>query len=645
MNQVVFSPARLLAGALAAGLVIGAAGCVVGGPPDSLRHIRTPSVVRSAPRQDKLVAELRSPTLEQGWYTAAEQIAVYAGYELERGNEWDAAVLLSIASYRYHQQAYLALEIGKSQSYRINPAVAAEFEEWVGLEVRTFNDQHFDREIELLRQHLFGFAVAAERRDAYLQEIARGGKEDAAIDQQLTALQTAMSNRPEQLAHPALAEAFLARLVDDHGRDAKNSYAYYYMAATPLDSYRLAALDGTMAPFDTILAQNLVPRLATLRQAVRARLDHHRVYTRATAAAMLGLAPDAGDVALLEARLAQETNPLVMDSLRFALIQNGKDEHMAGLLQHAGQGTAEEERNHSLAMLLWLPSERKLPLDEGFFVELARNEPGLMSKEGRVLALAMLREMAREKALAQGTVIAALELTADADAQVAGAAVSVVSALEQLGGAECKALYQRYPRARAALIERLAQGASLADLGFLSQAYDANARELDVQLAAVGAVAAIPGAASLQLLRRWLDEASRHEDARPFLTLVTVLAMRADVAEARLGQLDLPRAKRFMVEIALDHAKLARTARSLEQPRTFSSPLDGLRFQDAVQIAILSSLLHRPALVTTLWNLARYRNDELYPADTMVRRQAIGALVRMQLQRRTQRSARAVAGR
>lgn len=644
MNQITFFPARRIAGALVAGLVIGAAGCVVGGPQDSLRHIRTPSVVRSAPRQDKLVAELRSPKLQQGWYTAAEQIAVYAGYELERGNEWDAAVLLSIASYRYHQQAYLALALGNSQSYMINPAAAAQFEEWVGLEVRTFNDQHFDREIELLRRHLFGFAVAAERRDAYLEEIARGGKEDAAIDQHLTALQTEMSNRPERLAYPALAEAFLARLVDDHGRDSKNSFAYYYMAATPLDSYRLAALDGTMAPFDSVLAQNLVPRLATLRQAVRARLDHHRVYTRAMATALLGFAPDAGDVALLEARLAEETNPLVLDSLRFALIQNGKDEHMAGLVQHAAQGTAEEERNHSLTMLLWLPEARKLQLDEAFFVELARNEPG-MSKEGRILALAMLRDLAREKALAQGTVIAALELTADADAQVAATAASVVSAMEQLGGAECKALYQRYPKARAALLERLAQSASLADLDFLSQAYDAHAREMDVQLAAAGAVTAIPGAASLQLLRRWLEAASRQDDQRPFLTLVTLLAMRADVAEARLGQLDLPRAKRFMVEIALDHEKLARTARSLEQPHTFSSPLNGLRLQDAAQIAILSGLLHRPALVTTLWNLARYRNDELYPGDAMVRRQAIGALVRMQLQRRTQRTARAVAGR
>lgn len=667
MEQLRFLSSPRFVGALLATILLGA-GCVVA-PPDALRHIRAPSVVRAATRQDTLVAELRSPTLARDRYTPAEKIAVYAGYELEHGNEWDAALLLSLASYRYHQQAYLAMVIGESKSYMINPSVREEFYDWVRHEVRMLNDQHFDHEIGLMRQHLFGFAVAAERRDAYLKEIARGGREDAGIDQHLMALQSEMSNRPERLAHPALAEAFLRRLIDDHSRDAKNSFAYYYLAATPLDDFRLAALDGTMAAFDGVLAQNLVPRMPTLREAVWARLEHDRVYTRAMAAAMLGLAPDPGDVALLEARLAKETNPVVIDSLRFALIQNGKHEHLAALVQHAGQMTAQEERDysltmlpelawprrspvpaaqeerdHSLAMLLWLPAERKLTLDEALFVRLVRSEPGV-SKEGRVLALAMLRDMAREKALAQESVVAALELTADAEEQVAGMASSVVGSLAQLGAAECKALYQRYPRARAALIERLAANASLADLDFLSQVYDENANEIDVQVAAAGAVAAIPGTASLELLRRWLAGASRHEDVRPFLMLVSVLAARADVAQANLDGLELSHAKRLMVEMAVDGEEIAKIAASLGRSVLFGTALDGLGLQDAAQIAILAGLLHRPALAETLWKLARYRSEQFYPADAMVRRHALGALVRMGLQRRARSSARAVAGR
>jgi hypothetical protein len=644
MNQPDFYPACRIAGAFVAAVLLGTTGCIVSGPPDALRHISAPSVVRAATRQDKLIAELQRPTLENHRYTAAEQIAVYAGYELDQGNEWDAAVLLSLASYRYHQQAHLALAIGESKSFTINPAVMEQYYEWVGHEVRMFNDQHFDHEIDLLRQHLFGFAVAAERRDAYLQEIARGGKEDAGFDQHLADLQSQMSNRPERLAHPALAKAFLARLVEDHRRDAKNNFAYYYLAATPLDSFRLAALDETRAAFDGVLVENLVPRLPALRSQVRQRLDDYRPYTRATAAAVLGLAPEPGDVAVLEARLAQETNALVIDSLRFALIRNGKHEHLARLVHHAGQKTAQEERDQSLTMLLWLPEEHKLTMDETLFVRLARSEPGI-SKLGRVLALAMLRDMAREKTLAQESVVAVLELTSDTEEDVARMASQAVSSLQQLGAAECKALYHRYPRARAALIERLGETASLADLDFLSRVYDDNAREIDVQMAAAGAVAAIPGTASLQLLRRWLAAAGRHEDVRPFLLLVSLLAMRADVAQANLDGLGLSYAKRLMIEMAVGGKEIARAAGVLEQSLLFGTGLDGLRLQDAAQIAILSGLLHRPAIAGTLWKLARYDNAQSYPADAMVRRHALGALVRIKLQRRVRGPERAVAGR
>ena len=130
MNHLNFFSARRIAGALVAAVLLGATGCVASGPPAALRHISAPSIVRSATRQDTLVAELQSPALENHRYTPAEQIAVYAGHELARGNEWDAAVLLSLASYRYHQQAYLALQLGNSQSYTINPAVMQQFHEW-----------------------------------------------------------------------------------------------------------------------------------------------------------------------------------------------------------------------------------------------------------------------------------------------------------------------------------------------------------------------------------------------------------------------------------------------------------------------------------------------------------------------------------
>jgi hypothetical protein len=182
MNPLSFHPFRHIAGALVVTALLGATGCVASGPPAALRHIGPPSIERSATRTDALIAERRSPALDGRGYTPAEQIAVYAGHELEDGNELDAAVLLSLASYRYHQQAYLALQIGKSQACMINPATLDRFSEWVGHEIDTFNDQHFDHEIALLRQHRFGFAAPGARAREALKATVAGLEAQDLVD-------------------------------------------------------------------------------------------------------------------------------------------------------------------------------------------------------------------------------------------------------------------------------------------------------------------------------------------------------------------------------------------------------------------------------------------------------------------------------
>jgi hypothetical protein len=627
------APASRALGLLITAATIGATGCVAADRTAWLRHIKAPEVERASTQKQRLVAELRELYLVPDRYTPAEQIAAYAGQELENGNEWDAALLLSIASYRYHQQAVLASSIGHVQSMTINPVVRDQFYEWVGHEVRMFNEQHFDSELELLRQHLFGVAVASQHRDAYLRAVAGGGKEDDHFARRLNDIQTEMSNRTERLAHPELAEAFLARLQRDHAADQQNSYAFYYLAATPLDSFRMAALDETRTSFDGTLARNIVPRMQTLREQVRARLDHPQPTTRANAAALLGLAPEPGDVALLEARLGRESNGMVIDSIRFALLRNGNADQLAQLLDRARKISISEERDHALILLQWLPPELRTTFPEPLFVALATASSGV-STFGRSMALTILRDLAHQRTLSQKSVTALLELTADRDEQVAATAMNAVSALEQLSVAECKTLYEKYPTARDALVSRLGENASLADLAFLSQAYETS-KDVEIQVAAAVAVAAIPGAASLQLLERWLAGAAKHEDGRPYMMLVALLASRTDVGQAELDALGLSRAKRVMVEMALDSRDLARAA----------AALDDVGMQDAMQIAILSGLLQRRALVPTLWKLARYRNDQFYPGDAMVRRHALGALVRMALQRRTEQSARMVAGR
>jgi len=95
-----------------------AAGCIPPqrGVPTWAMHVQPGAVDADALPTDvaaRLAYELGFPRLARG-HLAPEQLGVVAVRELEQGRLADAALWLSIATYRYHQESVRARGIGRA---------------------------------------------------------------------------------------------------------------------------------------------------------------------------------------------------------------------------------------------------------------------------------------------------------------------------------------------------------------------------------------------------------------------------------------------------------------------------------------------------------------------------------------------------
>ena len=240
--------------------VVGCVGVSQNQPiPSWLVHIRPKPIniqAQTATFEQRLIHEFDSGA-SYTTATSPEQVAALAIHELERGNPWDAAVLLSIASYRRAQQARDIERSGLEKivdratfaGYRVTDrTLLAKF---VEEEAGVFGSTVFEDELERVAA-LLGAAPREEsiRRD--WQRIAMGNVNDAyAAERTLKQrLQLLQEPKPEWLTHPALAYAYLRRLEMDCRADGLHFAAVRQLAEVPLKAFRLAALRNIRAPFD-----------------------------------------------------------------------------------------------------------------------------------------------------------------------------------------------------------------------------------------------------------------------------------------------------------------------------------------------------------------------------------------------------------
>jgi hypothetical protein len=236
--------------------------------PDWAIHIKALRSVtaQSTPAQiEALRRELLEPELQAGKpYSPPEQIAAMAVAELNAHHDWDAALLLVIATFRYRQQAELAVKVG-DQDRQLGRIDTRRTDRAQQLERRLLWRPNFFREVQLVRLRLHEQGIAAS--DASLTEAGttvgdlESGHSRVPTLESSTDPTPTLGSRPEDLQYPELAATFLARLQVDRARGTGS-----LLEKVPLTSFRREALHHSTDYLAPWLIPDVLAQADALRQ-------------------------------------------------------------------------------------------------------------------------------------------------------------------------------------------------------------------------------------------------------------------------------------------------------------------------------------------------------------------------------------------
>ncbi len=588
-------------------------------------HIKAPTVNQRPDTKavaGTLAAELRHSSILTDNYVAPEQVAAVAVSELRQGNDWDAALFLSIAGYRYHQVALRAHSVGTetalARAGRINVDA---YIKHIRNEIRLFSSLDFDDELKMVS--------ARARQEPQAQKILQEGllkvlasEEDqrqALIDDIAAQMEQVKAARQEDIHYSDLAQNYLKRLEQDANDEIHQSTASFYLAKTPLKAYHLSGLQHTYRLFDHHLVREITPRLNEYRPQVLAALKQGSIHTRSTAAIILGLNPSEEHIAALEeVNVEMGLAPQLKLSVAFALTQHDRVEHLE-TLQVALSSCSAGICDHAAQLAQWLRPEFESQLDVSMIARVLAGRGN--ATRARYLAAVILGDIGEDQPLPPDALSALLAASHDSDDEVAEAASRAVSRLAQLDRTKVHELYQQHPGARTALLARLEEVASAEDLPFLTQQFSRAiaAENQDDLKSIIGAVGHIPGPQAYGTLIRWYEN-----NSSPRFTLALTLIRREDRNVQQLQQL------------AAQHAGIGGLVLGFgtEDPRTINAArviLTSGQISDRLQAAILVGLLHQRELLPQLWTLASYSNNNYYPADAVIRNAAMGAIIRIEM--------------
>jgi len=406
--QTEFSLSRVGRGARRAArvaLLACAAGCTTSGVPHWAMHVRPAEVAPDA-RVDEVARRLEGELGRRGLaddHLPAEQLALVAVAEIEQGHTADGALWLSMASYRYHEEAISAADRAMAGTATLPAGVKmSSYVELVKAEIQRYARFNFWHEIDVLSGRVYGHG---EMEAALQQQMAALGK-TTEIDRELlrdTMWQLHPGSPTAAVAtrYPALVASFRQRLQRDARLDLKDSNPIFYLARTPLSDLKDDAVLASVGFFHPGVATGLAEAFPMERAAVVAQLGATRPEVRANAAAVLALAPSEETRAELEKRQAEETDPNVKLVLAYALVHHGVTSNAAPI---ASALAACKGRACTLPVMLtqWLPSEVKTDVDQAALARLVA-APGV-EPLARLFAAAALRDLQHHKPLEMPTV-------------------------------------------------------------------------------------------------------------------------------------------------------------------------------------------------------------------------------------------------
>ena len=230
-------------------------GCVGRGEgvPTWAMHVRPAPVDHASTAEqvaDRVARELASPELAPG-HVPAEQLALIAIREIEQRQLADAGLWLSIADYRYFQQAVLARNKGIAQAGDLPADVNHnQFLKLVVAEIRLYGELGFDDELETINARLWGRSETEVAVQEQLMDLGKTAAVDCvSLRDAIAELRPAAATAATTTRYPKLAEAFRRRLTDDFGKDPKTWAAAYYLAQTPVAALRKDAVRMASRPF------------------------------------------------------------------------------------------------------------------------------------------------------------------------------------------------------------------------------------------------------------------------------------------------------------------------------------------------------------------------------------------------------------
>ena len=574
-----------------------------------------------------VAGELRQPELRQG-HVPPEQIALVAVQELRARRLADAGLWLSIATYRYHQEALLAGSAGTAGFATLPPGVReADYEKLVIAEIKGFAGLDFVDELEVIQARIRG----RDEVETALQEQLTGLGKTSPIDREslrdvLAELRPNAVPAAEVTHYPALVDAYRNRLRDDFRRRRDDRSSAYYLAWTPVGALQADAVFAAVSHFEPGLCSGVVLGFPAQRPAMIAALDNKRPEVRANAAAILGLAPSEETRPLLEARLAAESDARVKLVLAFSLIRHGVPEHLTTLTA-AVASCATSTCVLPASLIQWLPLSARPDINQASFVRILADTR--MERRARYFAAAVLRDIGHEKTLDPATIEALIvvgrqkgnerlfEMVIEALDEAPGLSRAMVVA--RLTPQSEAAQYQDvlYP---APLLARLAKISLAEDLPLLKRMMErfGNAAEVEAHYV-VDAALRIPGEQAGDILGNWYV---RFAGLRPHIAFG--LAVRQGFPRDRLDRLVARGDARTRIIVKT-------IQRAPDAQATLLNYLVNGSPDDKFHAASLAAMGEPAGLDVPLRNLLTFHDARYYPSDAFLRHAAMASLVRLAL--------------
>ncbi|MES1166304.1 MAG: hypothetical protein ABUR63_11125 [Verrucomicrobiota bacterium] len=610
-------------------------GCMSQGVPVWAMHVRSHPVEPGA-RVEEVAALLRAEMARPGLaldHLAPEQIALVAVQEMELDHQVDAALWLSMASYRYHQEALVAIIDGYAGERNLPPNVRrSAYVKLVETEVERFVNMGFQHEVAVLGGRAYG---RGETERALQEQLTTLGKTTAlereSLREALWQLQPASAVAATASRYPGLAEAFRQRLVADANRVKSDENPALYLARTPIAAVQAAALDVTVGYFDPWVCAALASGFPALRPAVLAQLSASRAQTRANAAATLGLAPSAESRAALEARLAVETNRGVKLAIAASLVHHEVPDQAVAVTS-ALQTCEKNQCTLPVMLAFWLPESSRNEADPAAVARIARGNE--FEPRAHLFAAALLRELGRAKPLEEPAIEALIvaarrreepdDKRATEPAYEAIAESNVLSraaVLERIGAhpGVSPGPDQLHPGPLLARLARVAEPEDLPLLGRLMARFaEAPGPEAGVIIEAAFHISGEP--ARVRLLG-WLD---RYPDVR-----VPILVGLLEKTSGPAADLE--------AIVARADARTILLWKGLRKSPDLTPSLAGyLRNgtpEDKWAAAQLAGAFRAEAVQPELRQLLRFRDSRYYPNDAVIRHAAMMSLVQVALAR------------